>query len=648
MPFRLNNCFDSRRNTSSRARRQFVKTFILGVLSIAWWFPERGKPGPPTGGSRTAAYNTSTGCGSTVSSTSISWFYDTRAHGHTRLSLKYYDKPEFREAASRFKRQNASVITRHIKSGGEGAWWPSSVGGIEEIALGKDLAREIIEEAHKEGMFIILYYRHMEDEWVLKYKPEWICVDYTGQPIESPRGVYTCLNSPYRDFVLTRLMELADRGANGFYFDETHMPKTGCWCAYCRSLFTKETGETHPEAPRIDSPKWQQLISFNNRKIEETFNYWRDRLKEKHNDIVLVVGSHRWPSMSDRHLQASQWRTTDSVKTELEIASKYGRDALYRPGEGMPTFDKGAKLSLGYIMCRDAAGGKPAHVWIDGLKTEQAALTATAAVLVHGCIANIDVNEFELPDNVLEPAFSMAEKVSPWLAGTKPFTWIGVHFSEIAKEHYATRPGAVLEHVVYPVYGVYSALLEQRIPVGVVMDHQLHNPVALQETVHALALTSAVDAQTLMREEIGNVRSRGLPVLDSAVGRNWNSAKQFVETKRGFLRDIRHIMEEFPIKVLGGPAGMQAHYFLEAESDRLIIALCNDFAWVETGRQAQTRPGSVVLCIGVSLLVARFRLKEAYSVLDDQQILVENRQDKQEISVPPFVYMSVIVLDGKY
>ena len=73
-----------------------------------------------------------------------------------------------------------------------------------------------------------------------------------------------CFNSPYAEAFLTRALELAAMGVDGFYFDEVHMPKTGCWCTFCRKGFKTKTGLNHPRYADHDDPIWHKLIDFNN------------------------------------------------------------------------------------------------------------------------------------------------------------------------------------------------------------------------------------------------------------------------------------------------------------------------------------------------------------------------------------------------
>lgn len=99
----------------------------------------------------------------------------------------------------------------------------------------------------------------MEDAWAAANHPDWVCVDQNGTIQRTNRGDYLCLNSPYAEYFIRRQSELLARGADGFYFDERHMPEKGCWCAWCRARFTAETGLGHPASPSWSDPAHRQF-----------------------------------------------------------------------------------------------------------------------------------------------------------------------------------------------------------------------------------------------------------------------------------------------------------------------------------------------------------------------------------------------------
>ena len=137
-------------------------------------------------------------------------FLASRVQGHTRLRLRpWLDTPAFAGAAAGFKSLGAAAFTRHVKKRKDDPWWPTAepiaLDGLPLsdrdriidgalVARGRNLAQEMIDEAHAEGMKIAAYYWHMSEESLVEspeldvdlYK-DWICKDHDGTPIVGPR-----------------------------------------------------------------------------------------------------------------------------------------------------------------------------------------------------------------------------------------------------------------------------------------------------------------------------------------------------------------------------------------------------------------------------------------------------------------------------
>ncbi|HEO70891.1 MAG TPA: hypothetical protein ENN80_06465, partial [Candidatus Hydrogenedentes bacterium] len=329
------------------------------------------------------------------------WFDKYRVQAHTRFGPHWMDDPEFLTAADGFRKTGARVFTRHIKSGDEAAWWPSAVGAVLPEARERDWAKAIIDTAHGAGCRIIVYHRHMEDAHTAREHPDWVCREPNGAPKNTKRGDYLCLNSPYLGYLETRLLELVHRGADGFYFDETHMPKDGCWCEFCQNRFREETGLEPPrEANRYD-PLWQKYIDFKNLTIERAFVKLRTAIHRHNPEVVMLISANTWPAFTDRNMTHRLWRIADSVKTEFSLPAR----VLKHRGlpEGFLPFDRDAKIALGYTLARDAADGRPPHVWTNGLLNADSAVFASAGMMAHGCIANLDIPEDTLPNSMFTP-----------------------------------------------------------------------------------------------------------------------------------------------------------------------------------------------------------------------------------------------------
>ncbi len=579
------------------------------------------------------------------------WYGEYRVQAHTRLSLRWLDKPIFFHAAEAFRQMGVHTFVRHIKSGGEGAWWKSSVGATDPKALNRNIAQEIIDNAHKAGCRIIVYYRHMEDNWVVKEHPDWAARDWKGNLVKK-RGYKACFNSPYADFVQTRLLELVDMGADAFYFDEVHFPKTGCWCAYCKRLFKAETGLDHPKEPNPEDLVWQKLIGFNNLSIERTFLKWRKAIHARNPNVVMLIGSNTWPAMGERHMTGRLFRIADSMKTEFSLPARGGGNAIFSGVPSMKPIEKDAKLALGYTLARDACDGRPAHIWTHGLLDERSAVYASAGVMTHGCIANLDIPEATIPNMMFAKAFALGNKVSKHFAGRMPLRWAAVHYSEYARDHFLVDEVERVKRVLYPTYAAYAALLRARLPVGVVTDTQLEQ--GLLDGYKVLFLPAPQLLTQRMRAAVASFKARGGLVVKNRPEWLWHDAKAGARATEEFMAVVSDAAKAAPVQAFGGPEKMHVVAFVSEDRKRLTVSLCNDFSWVYTGRR-KTRDGKTIdvsrftkappPCRGVKVVLRGMdRPKRVVEGVSGRPLEARPGAHGLEIALPPFDSMAVVAL----
>lgn len=583
------------------------------------------------------------------------WFEKYRVHAHTRLHLRFLHKDIFFSAAQRFREMGIHVFVRHIKSGKEGAWWPSSVGATAPEVGNRNVARAIIESAHKEGLNIIVYHRHMEDEYMARQHPDWVCKNWLGKTVGSRRGDYMCFNSPYPEYFLKRAMELVDMGADGLYFDEIHMPKRGCWCQYCRKLFKQQTGHDLPSRPDLSNPVWNELIDFNNQTIERTFLKWSRELHSRNPNVVLIISANTWPAMVDRHLTNRLFRIADSVKSEFKVpVMDFPRFNILPRTADMKPFDAGIKTALGYTMIRDAADGRPGHIWIYRARNENSAIYAVSGVITHGCIANLDVLEENIPNPAFKKAIALGDSVSPYFAGARPLRWAAVHFPEYGRDRILTQPGAPMKKVLYPFYGAYAALFKARVPVGVITDSQLEE--GRLDDYKVLVLPAASSLTEAMDRSVRKFREQGNLVIENQPGWLWyGSDDGAAKAEKSLLEGIGPQMSKAPVVVSGGPERMHAVSFINDLKTQLTVSLCNDFTWVHTGGNSSGREDMIDIsdtgsvpppCENAKItLRGKKPVKRILEVVSGKSLEGKPSGDDIVISVPRFEYLAVVVVE---
>ncbi len=312
------------------------------------------------------------------------WFEVNRVQAHCEM-FRLQDETGGLHLHKPIAELGAQAVTLIVDNREEGAWWPSAVGETHPLAANRDVAREIVESVHRNGMKCIGYYRSMSDAWAEREHPEWLCRDAAGQPVGEPRArkarkpvSVLCANSPYREFVKTRLRELAQRGVDMIYFDSWHMPEV-CTCQFCRRKFEAETGQPFPlkiadkaaggtdeisdadgqvSLAKVYSEHDLEVSGFVSRSLVQAFTEWREAAREINPSVRFAIGSSLYPVfLGQPQLTADFLAIADTSKTEFNKPFGGGRAMLRRvnlAGFAPPAFD--IQTALGWSLVRDSSG----------------------------------------------------------------------------------------------------------------------------------------------------------------------------------------------------------------------------------------------------------------------------------------------------
>ncbi len=114
--------------------------------------------------------------------------------------------------------------------------------------MNRNLLQEQIEACHKRGIRVPVYTTVRWDERIIREKPEWLCRDEHGSPVDKgnvpePHFYYDiCLNSGYREFFKEHLRDIIEvvgrENLDGIFMDI--MSQTECCCKDCRRLMLEE------------------------------------------------------------------------------------------------------------------------------------------------------------------------------------------------------------------------------------------------------------------------------------------------------------------------------------------------------------------------------------------------------------------------
>ncbi|MED6334465.1 MAG: hypothetical protein VYE81_03635 [Planctomycetota bacterium] len=509
------------------------------------------------------------------------WYDATRLCLHTRLGPPWVERDAFIRAEEGLASIGARSYVRHLRTRGEGQWWPSQAGITAPWGAGP-LARDMVARAGEYGLRLVAYYRHLEDVELASTHPDWCCRDDLGRPMIGRNGdPRVCLGSLYLDRLEARLLELAELGVDGVYFDEDHMPADGCWCRSCAAGFRLHAGLDLPPRRDREDPRYRRLLEYGSVVMERSFARLRRRLDDEHPDLAILIGSNRAPDPLEGFASDRLWRLADGVKTEYGKGHGHALRAYLRRHPELEAPHRRVWLALGWTFSRDAAEGRPPHVWCNGVEDPRMARAAAAAVIVHGGVANLDVKEARLPDEeTFGAAVRLGNSLSDGLAGARPERWAGVHWPGALREHLVDEDEAY-RRIAAPLGAAFDSLLSARLPVGVVTDSLLAEGDL--DGYAVLFLPAAGSLDPVQRASVEAFLSRGGEVLRYEGGA-WPEPTASPPSW----------------SVAGGPEGMQVVAHRLPGGGRA-LAITNDPGWVYTDQRANKAGRALQLPPGVDV-----------------------------------------------
>lgn len=608
-----------------------------------------------------------------------SWFEANRVQAHFENGIQDDLAGLFHELHPAIRSMGANVLTRIFKTTAEGAWWPTAAGHTHEALAGRDLGAEIARDTHGRGLKVFAYYRIMCDDFVEKKHPEWLCRDADGklvleprtrrQPRPENRKHVICFNSPARDLVKTRLLELADRGVDGIYFDSWHMPEV-CTCENCRAAYLKEIGKSMNTAAARGSDDYRLVAQFVGRCVVRNFVDWKRAVQAKHPAVVFAIGSSLYPCFDTQmQITASLLHISDTSKTEFSkpfggsletsadqpgIEGQKRRRPYWDSSFATPSYD--LQNALGWSLTRDSCDGRPPLMWIPFTQTEEEAFYSAAAAVSYGCIASIhptgmwtrrSASVDTSATRIYRSSYAMGVKVSPQLASARPLRSVLIHVSERSRNARIADPRALWVEFFAPVLGVFEAIKEEHLPVATINDLQLERTLAPETRV--LILPHDNEITDPQRAVVRAFEATGGTVLRLDGGQGWHLKSEEPKLKRAIVERILARPEPVPIRARG-PVAMHAVFFRKPASPTTVVCLVNSFGWFRSERtvsEKEERPRSPPPCTNMVLEVSASQppVRRALDVLSGKELPWRREGGKVVIAVPDFHVMSCVAID---
>jgi hypothetical protein len=253
------------------------------------------------------------------------------------------------------------------------AFYPSDV-AVRHPRLTYDLFGKEVETAHKLGMSVIAYYSLEWNNQIVLGHPDWGWVNEKGEA-QRFRWFVTCLDSPYRQYVLNMIDEIASR----YEIDQLFLDVFGtqvytyhtrgmdpfCYCKYTEAAWEKD----HPRDPYREGLKTQEG--------------WRQRYRWMENrttreildSIIAVLRRHRPNALISLNggPQAFPYdvmqRTNFTISEPLNSPTGIGLGSILLRGWGQPDYQVGVYGRQGYL---DTYPSEISRVQVDSLILQNA------------------------------------------------------------------------------------------------------------------------------------------------------------------------------------------------------------------------------------------------------------------------------------
>ena len=367
---------------------------------------------------------------------------------------------------------HATGLLVHAKCHEGNAYYNTRIGHKHSGLGARDFLAELGPQCRRHGLTLLFYYSLWWEQRAFVEHPDWRAVGADGReqvrPLDQPlhpngnQKWTVCLNGGYRAYATAMLEELC-RGYDfdGFWLD---MPGTVCFCAACQADFRSSTGSDMP-GREADMESWR------------AFRRWRlGRNDEIHRGFVdtihrigphLTVSSNGVPYDPEHSLSAAE--PQDYLSREFHYPEGSLAVSLY--GRKFWAVKPGTPFEI--EIWRYAFPGRQGSSRGFQVRPSDVLLTEMAGVVAHGgwpqYYDQIRVDGTLDPHSVaaIGPAFAGVRDRQPWAGRGQPVPYALLLWSKSTESY---SPWEVRQGHQQGLEGTHAALVERRVPVGLVTD----------------------------------------------------------------------------------------------------------------------------------------------------------------------------------
>lgn len=403
---------------------------------------------------------------------------------------------------------NANTIAIFARDAWGRSFYDSRVSRKHGKLGGRDFVGEVVREARRRGLNVVLMIGHTSNLELYEKHPEWCQRDPDGRvismdsdpdnsPRASPDWPLMCLNSPFVDHVKEEASEALSYGVDGVFLDSfRYMPDwdRACYCDWCRRRYEREAGGSLE--PREDPAQFEWRVRVNVEKLAEIHEHVRTLSKGS----ILVYNVH---PMGWRGRACS---VAERARDYMDVAFAECSETDYQPPGFIAEMTKLVR----------ALTKKPVWASRNSFHTTLTSSQTTGVVIRQGIREAFAGGGWPLylvfssshkaghETGPAREAMNEVRRLEEYMLGADYLSYVGVVYSNRSRD--ASGPH-VSKHITDSFRGFYYALLEEGLPVNYVSDASLDANDFLN--YKALVLANTVSLSRRAEENIASYVRRG-------------------------------------------------------------------------------------------------------------------------------------------
>ena len=385
---------------------------------------------------------------------------------------KYVGEVDVKKIFADMTKANITVAIPSAKLPEGYVLYPSKIAPPHPSLKGRDLLKEMVEEAHRNGIKILVYVGVACDYTICEKHPDWASRFADDKTAWHYAGKSPCFgSSPYKQYLLDIIKEMVTNyDIDGIWLDEVHWECMIfgflCYCDYCKDKFKLRYGADIPTKPDWGSPVWREFVK------------WQyDTVNEFLADVNKVVKSTRPECIVTNNLYieffCAHGHDPDSLSKLVDVPHA---EALWKLGGTLWHPGRITKL------LRAVSDGK--SIWTNVPAWDYSLHTSTSEIDLEAqtwqIIANggspkywLSFHLYFMDPRIVEiigKVYSKVKRVEEYLVDAEPAKYAALLYSRNSRDWYGKNDP---EKYVDCFLGFYQALREEHIPFEILLDRHL-------------------------------------------------------------------------------------------------------------------------------------------------------------------------------